>query len=382
MRSGRRASATRHGKAPSWTPIRGVWRPLGSLRGSVRTERHPRASVSRVPRVLSIDRAPRSRRSASARRQELQVAAAATTQAQLDDFVGEALSVSTRRQRTSAWNSYQLAVEAADMSEGDFGVTSLVTWVRAMAVGDYAFSTIQNYVGHVRRMAKEKGLPILDDRDERVLELALRAGRKIVGDPGPRKAIALDKARVLAVAAKLSPLDADILLAGVLGMCRCSELFGFLAGHLAPTAGGVSMLVAMSKTDQFAAGSRIYLGCTGHRKKNANVCEDEWCVAHRLLRRSRQAEEPDSPLFPTDKVSFAERLRAAVTAVVGCSPTEATTHMMRRSGALIYHRGGVPLLEIAEMGRWKDSTCLQGYLRAAFDAPKYYTDLTASIWAQ
>ncbi|KAF4663915.1 hypothetical protein FOL47_005490 [Perkinsus chesapeaki] len=359
--------------------MRAVWRPL--IRPGTPYS-HP--TLSRVNRVVCSGGGPGGTPAprGTSRQRRLEETAARSSLKTLEDFVASGLSDSTHKQRSSAYKSYVTAVEAAGLNPQEFNVINVVAWLHAMASSSYAYATITNYLGNVRRQFKERGVSDLNAQEERVIELALRAARKVVGDPGPKKAVALSLEQIVTVAAGMSQVDSDLLLAGVMGLFRCSELFSLLAGHVQVTCGGASLFINKSKTDQYWMGKKVFLGCVAPIPVTGHTCGLDACVAHRLVRRSILCEAPDSNLFDTDRQSFAERLRARVVDVIGCHPSYATTHLMRRSGAVIYHRYGVPLVELAQMGRWSNSSSLEGYLQHVADAPGYFSELTAEVWRE
>ncbi|KAF4717795.1 hypothetical protein FOZ62_002701, partial [Perkinsus olseni] len=156
----------------------------------------------------------------------------------------------------------------------------------------------------------------LDPADEAILQLALRASKKILGD-SPKRAVTLSRDDVHAVSVHLRAKHstaADLYLFGA--MCsrrgrRWKEKRLLLHQSLCEnrrlmftdTAIIVRFPVSASDTD-ISAGSYPQ-------------CSSELCGAHQVLYRSRSALSPCESLFDISRDSFSRLLATAITAVKG-----------------------------------------------------------------
>ncbi|KAF4660275.1 hypothetical protein FOL47_007216 [Perkinsus chesapeaki] len=374
-----------------WMPIHGIWKPLRAPSITPSSSHPLRADNCKdqtfktgkgVPAStdqLALRRSGRS--SHMSKSLVMQKAAAKATDEDLSQFVASAHSLSTVKQKSAAWNSFKKCISAAGRKPGGRGVDDFILWIHSMTKSEYKYSTIYNYVGHVRRRFEDVTGSPFQAAHNKILDLSLRAARKIVGDEGPLKAITLNKDEIISVAKLLSEECADIMLAGIIGMCRCSELFDLYAGDVMVTDFGIQLRIVKSKTDQYRTGHWVRIGCIGSRDQMGSGCGEAWCIAHRLLLRAYQLEAPDCKLFTVTRNQFAESLRDSVIQVTSCPAERATSHLMRRSGAVLYFRANTPLPTIAELGRWKDAACLEGYLRDAGDACSYLSSLTVKVWS-
>ena len=128
---------------------------------------------------------------------------------------------------------------------------------------------------------------------------------------------------------------------------RCMKL-----GHVGLRASekAVSILLPSSKTDQKGKGIRRSLRCC-HRQPCRLWCP--WRMGCELLTWARsEGLTPGSPLFVTDKM-MATKKASNIAAWKRMFGSDVSGHSPGRSGAMFYVRAGLPIQELAFLGRWK-----------------------------
>ena len=136
-------------------------------------------------------------------------------------------------------------------------------------------------------------------------------------------------------------------------MLRCAELVAVMWSHVAVDKAKrtVTLRIPISKTDQCGWGVRRTLGCCGLRKC-AWTCA--WKVWNELARRSTSK----SDFVFVEKPDGSKSTRAMATAWKCHLKADLTGHSARRSGAMMYVRAGLPIQEVAFLGRWKSNVVL------------------------
>ena len=117
----------------------------------------------------------------------------------------------------------------------------------------------------------------------------------------------------------------------------------------------VSIWLPKSKTDQRAAGVRRTLACCG-KKTCLDLCP--WRLACKVLKAARKKGFFGStPLFLGDKFKAVTKA-GFVNAWKDMFGDDVSGHSPRRSGAMYYVRAGLPIQELAFLGRWRSSVVL------------------------
>ncbi|KAF4728391.1 hypothetical protein FOZ62_017448, partial [Perkinsus olseni] len=328
---------------PSWRPLPCVvWSPLPS--SPVRPSKRPR--LGQMGLAISSPQqqfrsaptpGPLSVSSAKARK-ALQVAAASSPEV-IDAFVYSAFAPSTTAASRSAHKLYLSICAAQCRPHLPVSLSTLLSLVHAMTEARYSAGTVKSYLSHIKSQALRSRSLSLDPADEAILQLALRASKKILGD-SPKRAVTLSRDDVHAVSVHLRAKDstaADLYLFGVAGLFRLGELLNMSSGDVQPswptvegkTTFAASVFVRKSKTDVYGHGYYrpipcISVGGTDISAGSYPQCSSELCGAHQVLYRSRSALSPCESLFAISRDSFSRLLATAITAVKGQSCTRYT----------------------------------------------------------
>ena len=113
----------------------------------------------------------------------------------------------------------------------------------------------------------------------------------------------------------------------------------------------ISLQIPITKTDQIGWGVRRTLGCCVLRKCGWTCAWKVWMEISR-----RATSKSDFVFVEVCEGTKSTRLMAA--AWKDKLKADLTGHSARRSGAMMYVRAGLPLQEVAFLGRWKSSIML------------------------
>ena len=118
----------------------------------------------------------------------------------------------------------------------------------------------------------------------------------------------------------------------------------------------ITIWLPVSKTDQQGKGVRRTLRCCG---KQPCVALCPWALGWKAIEAARsRGALPGSPLFsPAGKLKEITKSGTIKAWKAHLGP-EVTGHSPRRSGAMYYVRAGLPIQELAFLGRWKSNIVL------------------------
>ena len=122
----------------------------------------------------------------------------------------------------------------------------------------------------------------------------------------------------------------------------------------------IRLTIPKSKMDQAAKGQVRTLGCCGESRCRRSCA---WSIGIGLM--SEAPTEPEASLFPRNDGRCLSRIQL-VLLWQKFLDANATGHSGRRSGAMMYARQGLPLFDIAFLGRWKSSAVMR-YMTEALE---------------
>ena len=122
----------------------------------------------------------------------------------------------------------------------------------------------------------------------------------------------------------------------------------------------IRLTIPKSKMDQAAKGQVRTLGCCGESQCRRSCA---WSIGVGLM--SEAPTDPEASLFPRNDGKCLSRIQL-VLLWQKFLDARATGHSGRRSGAMMYARQGLPLFDIAFLGRWKSSAAMR-YMTEALE---------------
>lgn len=148
----------------------------------------------------------------------------------------------------------------------------------------------------------------------------------------------------------------------VIWMLRSIEVVNVKVGHVNVDwkKKTLRLKVPKSKMDQVARGESRTLGCCGKCPCTRHCA---WSIGVGLL--SEAPGDPEESLFPRNAGKTLSRIQLVLLWQKHLD-TRATGHSARRSGAMMYARQGLPLFDIAFLGRWKSSAVMR-YMNEALE---------------
>ena len=117
----------------------------------------------------------------------------------------------------------------------------------------------------------------------------------------------------------------------------------------------VKIVLPISKTDQTGIGIRRTLTCCGEKPCH-RMCP--WSVWTEIEKLRPAKDLPEDMIFRDQKGKTLSKSKT-VAGWKGLSNTLVSGHSARRSGAMAYVRAGLPIQELAFLGRWKSSVVLR-----------------------
>eukprot|EP00435_Cladocopium_sp_Y103_P009529 s616_g2.t1 len=173
---------------------------------------------------------------------------------------------------------------------------------------------------------------------------------------------------------RADPVEAGIMFVWAsIWMLREIEVRNMQVGHVVLRTGekAVSIFLPSSKADQQGKGIRRTLRCCG--KMTCRIwCP--WSLACGL--KSAAAHKnflASSPLFVTERRAQTKKA-ANIAAWKRLFGNEVSGHSPRRSGAMFYVRAGLPIQELAFLGRWKSNIVLNYAEEALQERPMRVPD--------
>ena len=150
----------------------------------------------------------------------------------------------------------------------------------------------------------------------------------------------------------------------VIFMLRCAEVAAVRWTHVFADKSKklITLRIPISKTDQAGWGVRRTLGCCGWRKCSW-ACA--WKVWSEILERSTSKSE----FVFVEDYEGAKSTRKVALAWKSKVNSNMSGHSARRSGAMMYVRAGLPLQEVAFLGRWKSNVVLSYAEEALEEVP-------------
>ena len=140
-------------------------------------------------------------------------------------------------------------------------------------------------------------------------------------------------------------------------MLREVEARNMNLGHVTLTSLGktVSIYLPTSKCDQAGKGIRRTLRCC-HKNPCSALCP--WRLAGQIFASAKAFHATSaSPLFPTSKGARTSK-KGNIKAWKDLWGDRISGHSPRRSGAMYYVRAGLPIQELAFLGRWRSNVVL------------------------
>ena len=140
-------------------------------------------------------------------------------------------------------------------------------------------------------------------------------------------------------------------------MLREIELANMRWKHVSVTEGSrtLKILLPISKTDQRGIGTRRTLTCC-EEKTCHRMCP--WKVWWEIVKVKPVNDSPEDMIFKDQKGKALTKLKT-VTGWKGLTNVMVSGHSARRSGAMAYVRAGMPIQELAFLGRWKSAVVLR-----------------------
>ncbi|KAF4652354.1 hypothetical protein FOL47_011140 [Perkinsus chesapeaki] len=352
------------------------WQPLPSFATCTKLYHVPTAKAP-------LDRTQNTRGSKSSKRSKAKhFLHGSISSREVSAFCLSGYSKGTLSQMKSAWNLYLNVTAAASVAPLPLSRLSLCSFVCAMTKADYAYNSVLRYLTHVKNKASISGYKSAPTTDFWVT-LALRASGKLLGKGTVLRAHTLTIEQVPSILEKLNEAHATMFLLGTVALLRISELQRVQVQDIVFTSTGIHLRIPRSKTDQCASGRVVPLVCLSSSFSSSKRCTSNLCVPHAL--KHWLDSSPDlsasSNLFTKEQSnSFPMSLSDALFDLLGNRP-RCTTHCMRRSGALIAFRRGMPLEEIALLGRWSGTqTLVDNYLRDATDELSQISKQVFKVW--
>ena len=260
--------------------------------------------------------------------------------------------------RESQLSKRRLAIELAQVVGGDWWVPPLTEYVVlgvAAALKAAGLRTAASLVNELKLWHVEQGHAVSDSLN-RLLWLAKKS---VSRNLGPVKRALEVKIMDLEGALWQCSWHMDIcepVLAyawAVIFMLRCAEVAAVRWSHVSVDKAKkfVTLRIPISKTDQTGWGVRRTLGCCGLRRC---VWTCAWKVWSELLKRSTSKSE----FVFLERFESSKSTRKMTMAWQSKLKAGVTGHSARRSGAMMYVRAGLPLQEVAFLGRWKSNVVL------------------------
>jgi integrase len=165
--------------------------------------------------------------------------------------------------------------------------------------------------------------------------------------------------------------DAAILVVGVAGMFRRSELVAFTLDDVAEEPDGLELYVGKSKTDQAAEGATVVIPRSRHKGSRSDSASLVRAVRQDLAAQGIH----DGALFRAVSKSgrYAGALHPGGYDVVrvikaaayraGMASDTFAGHSLRAGGATAAHLAGASIPEIMEQGRWTNPAQVMEYIR-------------------
>ena len=161
--------------------------------------------------------------------------------------------------------------------------------------------------------------------------------------------------------------DRALLLLGLAGALRRSELVAIDCAHIRREAEGMILTIPHSKGDQLGAGEQISIAIGDRADLCAVRAVEAWRTAAGirigpLFVRVRKGDQLTTERLSDRAVALIVKARAQA---VHLDPTLLAGHSLRSGGITEARRNGHDEQEIAKLSRHRNMDILRGYIRAA-----------------
>ncbi len=286
------------------------------------------------------------------------------------EYIREAMAPNTRRAYGADWRTFAAWCEAQGMAAlpADAGTVAAYLSDRANpdAGAPAALSTLRRALVAINRAHATAGHP-KPSTHEGVRQTMRGIGRDL-GAKRTRKAPAtVDVIQAMVGTLPVSlkgDRDRALILLGMAGAFRRSELAALDVSDLNLTDAGLVVTVRQSKTDQTGEGATVAIAYGSNRST---------CPVRSLKAWLDAASVTDGPVFRS--VTRHGRVGASMTgrtvarvvkaaaAAAGLDAATFGAHSLRAGHATQARRGGAGRWEIKRQGRWKSDAVVEGYVR-------------------
>ncbi|KAF4650883.1 hypothetical protein FOL47_000799 [Perkinsus chesapeaki] len=289
-------------------------------------------------------------------------------------LVRSALAPTTRRTYTSAEKLFRDVLFGEHMGMAEiYPMTAemLLTFVYVLDKVGYPYSTIRTYVSGLKTQNLERGYELTSIEGE-LIKRGMTAVRKKqppgADRSGAKETVSVAQARAAIVRdSQLRQGHSSLAVAlrlCLFGLLRCRECLALRCLDVYFEQVGlwdvVRLTVRRSKTDQYAAGVVLRLGCAA--PNTGRPCLEPLCPVHSLYAFMcdgfrRKALTRDGYLF--GDLAYTSFLRGVKEAFGRQAAGNYGTHSLRRSGSRWMWLAGVSNFEISQFGRWSLLDTLQ-----------------------
>jgi integrase len=242
----------------------------------------------------------------------------------------------------------------------------------AAAGEGYALPTLRRRVAAIARACGVHGHP-LDTKHPAIRETLRGIGRKH-GAPARRSAALttpdIKKLSQVCGTTLTGARDRALFLLGFAGALRRSELVGLDVEHVTWTSGGMTILIARSKTDKEGEGAEISIP-RGHSEETCPVAALKAWLAEGevstgpLFRKVNRGGKVERGRLSTDAVRQILLKRTEQAGRKGKWSEPVSPHSMRAGFVTTAYRNGVPDEEIMGHTRHRSLTTMRSYVRRA-----------------
>jgi integrase len=231
-------------------------------------------------------------------------------------------------------------------------------------------STIERRLAGISAVHKDGGFgdPCADPRVRRALRGARRRLPSVPGKKQHLELEALDQIlRRLPPTSHANRRDRALLLLGLAGALRRSELVAIDAVHIATVPEGIILTIPKSKTDQKSAGYKLAIA----RGDRANMCAvralQAWMTAASIRSgavfvRVHRGDQLTTKRLTDRSVALIVKKHCEA---VGLDPELFAGHSLRSGGITAARRNGHDEEEISKLSRHRNMEILRGYIGRA-----------------
>ena len=276
-------------------------------------------------------------------------------------------SRSTSNTKNSKRKKIEEIMANCDVCFDPEGVSSDDLLTIAAVLGESSLKSADQYVGEVKLMQLERGIP-WSDVLERQLVMVKRALRRDAGPDSRAKEVRPEGITVELMETTSTTKSSPYRVVwsyvwATLWMLRATEaaevcIQDVILKHQPRI---ISLIIRKSKMDQGAKGVKRTLRCCGQTPCHP-LCP--WMLGVRSL-AEHVGKDARCALFPNRAGTKVTKLHL-VKGWMDHIDHEMSGHSARRSGAMFYTRSGLGIQEISMLGRWKSSAVFR-YVEAALE---------------